>query len=95
MSAIATIEAHYFRNNRFEPDDYLLRNIPRIRHIPAVIIHGRYDAVCPLESAWQLHRAWPEAQLVVVPDAGHASSEPGITHALIKATNDFRIVTAS
>lgn len=88
--AIATLEAHYFRNNRFTPDDYIMRNVPRIRHIPAVIVHGRYDAVCPLENAYDLHRAWSEAEFIVVPDAGHASSEPGITHALISATNKFR-----
>jgi proline iminopeptidase len=93
--SIAVIEAHYFRNNRFEPDDFILRNVPRIRHIPAVIVHGRYDAVCPVETAWQLHRAWPEAELTIVPDAGHASSEPGITHALIAATNKFRDIPAS
>lgn len=90
--SIATIEAHYFRNNRFSPDDYLLRNIPRIRHIPAVIVQGRYDAVCPIETAYDLHRAWPEAEFVVVPDAGHSSSEPGVTDALIRATNAFRSI---
>lgn len=92
--AIATIEAHYFRNNRFTPDDHILRNIPRIRHIPAVIVQGRYDAVCPIETAYDLHRAWPEAQFVVVPDAGHSSSEPGITDALVRATDAFRGITA-
>lgn len=92
--AIATIEAHYFRNNRFAPDDYLLRNVPRIRHIPATIIQGRYDAVCPIETAYALHRAWPEAEFVVVPDAGHASSEPGITSALVAATDKFRALKA-
>lgn len=91
--SIATIEAHYFRNNRFTPDDYLLRNVPRIRHIPAVIVQGRYDAVCPIETAYDLHRAWPEAEFVVVPDAGHSSSEPGVTDALIRATNKFRAIT--
>ncbi len=88
--AIATIEAHYFRNNRFTPDDYILRNIARIRHIPAVIVQGRYDMVCPIETAYALHRAWPEAAFITVPDAGHSSSEPGVTHALVSATNTFR-----
>jgi proline iminopeptidase len=60
-----------------------------IRHIPAVIVQGRYDVVCPAVSAWALHRAWPEAKLVVVPDAGHSAYEPGITRALVEATDSF------
>ena len=90
--SIASIEAHYFMYNRFNPDNYLLANIDKIRHIPAVIVQGRYDVVCPIETAYDLHRAWPEAQFVVVPDAGHSSSEPGITSALIEATNKFRSI---
>ena len=92
--AIATIEAHYFKNCRFEPDNTLLRHVSKIRHIPCVIVQGRYDAVCPIETAYELHRAWPEADFVIVPDAGHSSSEPGITDGLIRASNAFRSITA-
>ena len=89
--ALARIECHYFTNNCFfETDNYLLEHIDRIRHIPAVIVHGRYDIICPLRSAWELHRAWPEATLNIIPDAGHATSEPGITDALVRATDRFR-----
>ena len=86
--AFARIEAHYFVNRGFfEHDDQLLRNIRRIRHIPGVIVQGRYDVVCPMRSAWDLARAWPEAELIVVPDAGHSMSETGIRAALIGATD--------
>ena len=86
--AFARIEAHYFVNRGFfKRDDQLLRDVGRIRHIPGVIVQGRYDVVCPLRSAWDLHRAWPEAELVVVPDAGHSMSEAGIRAALITATD--------
>ncbi|MDZ8050679.1 MAG: prolyl aminopeptidase [Aulosira sp. ZfuVER01] len=89
-SAFARIECHYFINKGFfDPEDQLLLNIHRIRHIPAVIVQGRYDVVCPMVSAWELHCAWPEAKFVVVPDAGHSMSEPGIRSALIEATDQF------
>ena len=85
--AFARIECHYFVNRGFfERDDQLLANIDVIRHIPTTIIQGRYDVVCPMRSAWDLHRAWPEAQFVQVADAGHAASEPGILAALVAAT---------
>ncbi|NOT30273.1 MAG: prolyl aminopeptidase [Planctomycetes bacterium] len=88
--AFARIEAHYFVNKGFlRRDDQLLRDVGRIRHIPAVIVQGRYDVVCPMRSAWDLHRAWPEAKLVVVPDAGHSMTEPGIRSALIAETERF------
>ncbi|MEW6491841.1 MAG: prolyl aminopeptidase [Cyanobacteriota bacterium] len=88
--AFARIECHYFVNKGFfEPEDQLLQNADRIRHIPGVIVQGRYDVVCPMISAWELHRAWPEAELIVVPDAGHSMSEPGIRSALIEATDKF------
>ncbi len=88
--AFARIEAHYFVNKGFlRRDDQLLRDVKRIRHIPAVIVQGRYDVVCPMRSAWDLHRAWPEAKLVVVPDAGHSMTEPGIRSALIAETERF------
>lgn len=89
--ALARIECHYFINNCFfETDNYLIENIDRIRHIPGVIVHGRYDIVCPVMSAWDLHRAWPEATLNIIPDAGHSVTEPGIADALIRATDSFR-----
>ena len=64
--------------------------MPRIRHIPAVIVQGRYDMCCPMDSAWALHKAWPEAELKIIPDAGHAAFEPGTTSALVEATDKFR-----
>jgi proline iminopeptidase len=89
--AFARIECHYFVNGGFlEHDDPLLRNVERIRNIPAVIVQGRYDVVCPLRSAWDLHRAWPEADLRISPDAGHSAFEPGNVHSLIEATDRFR-----
>ena len=89
--ALARIECHYFVNNCFfETENYLIENVDRIRHIPAVIVHGRYDVVCPMRSAWDLHRAWPEAELNIIRDAGHAATEPGIADALIRATDSFR-----
>jgi len=88
--AFARIECHYFTNKGFfERDDQLLANIDRIRDIPAVIVQGRYDVVCPMRSAWDLHRAWPEAEFHVVPDAGHAASEAGILSKLVEATDRF------
>jgi proline iminopeptidase len=89
--ALARIECHYFVNNSFFPtDNYLIENVHKIRHIPAVIVQGRYDVVCPAMSAWDLHRAWPEAELQFVPDAGHSATEPGIVSALVEATDRFR-----
>jgi proline iminopeptidase len=88
--AIARMEAHYFLNNRFKPDDYLIQNVGKIRNIPAVIVQGRYDLICPPETAYRLHKAWPEAKFILVPDAGHSSAEPGTMDALIRATDDFR-----
>ncbi|MDR3518427.1 MAG: prolyl aminopeptidase [Azospirillaceae bacterium] len=87
---LSRMEAHYFRNNRFTPEDRLLRNVARIRHIPAVIVQGRYDIICPIVSADELHRAWPEADYVVVPNAGHSAMEPGIRSALVTATERFK-----
>lgn len=88
--AVARIECHYFFHCGFFPhDDQLLRNVDRIRHLPAVIVQGRYDVVCPMRSAWDLHRAWPEADFRVVPDAGHSAMETGIQHELLQATDRF------
>lgn len=89
--AFARIECHYFVNGGFfEVEDQLLRDIDKIRHIPTVIVQGRYDVVCPTMSAWELHRAFPESELKVIPDAGHSAYEPGIVDALIEATDRFR-----
>jgi proline iminopeptidase len=89
--AFARIECHYFVNGGFfKSDDQLLREAGRLRSIPGVIVHGRYDVVTPVKNAFDLHRAWPEAQLKVVADSGHATTEPGIVHELITATNGFR-----
>ena len=88
--AFARIECHYFVNRGFfDSDDWLLENVHRIRHIPATIVQGRYDVVCPMRSAWDLHRAWPEADFRVVADAGHAASESGILAHLIETTNRY------
>ena len=86
----ARIECHYFVNGGFfEHDDELLRGVDRIRTIPGVIVQGRYDVVTPMKSAWDLHRAWPEATFRLVEDAGHAASEPGVISALVEATDAF------
>jgi proline iminopeptidase len=89
--AFARIECHYFVHGAFfEREDQLLEDLPRIRHLPAVIVQGRYDVVCPAQSAFELHRAWPGSRLVIIPDAGHSANEPGITSALVEATDRFR-----
>ena len=88
--AFARIECHYFVNKGFfESDDQLLRNAHRLKSIPGEIIHGRYDVVTPLKSAFDLKTAWPSAGLHVIPDAGHAMSEAGTTHELVTATRRF------
>lgn len=88
--AFARIECHYFVNQGFfKSDTQLLDNVAAVRKIPAVIIQGRYDVVCPMKSAWDLHRAWPEADLQIVADAGHAAGEPGTLSRLIEATDRF------
>jgi proline iminopeptidase len=88
--AFARIECHYFVNaGFFEVDGQLLRDVGKIRHIPTVIVQGRYDVVCPVRSAWDLHRAFPEADLRIVQDAGHSAFEPGIVRELVEATDRF------
>ena len=88
--ALARIETHYFINNGFFMDEnQLLKGIELIRHVPAVIVQGRYDVVCPMRSAWELAKCWPEADFRIVGDAGHSAYEPGITHELISATESF------
>jgi proline iminopeptidase len=88
--AIARIEAHYFVNNAFLEDGQLLANLGRIRHLPCTIVHGRYDVVCPLQTAYELSQAWPEAEYIVVPDAGHSVREPGIARELVAAVERMK-----
>jgi proline iminopeptidase len=87
---LARIEAHYFRHDIFLPANFLIENAPRLKAIPGVIVQGRYDAVCPPVSADDLHRAWPQAEYIVVPDAGHSAFEPGIRSRLIAATEALK-----
>lgn len=86
----AKIENHYFFNRGFfKSNEWILENVDAIRHIPTVIVQGRYDMVCPMRSAWDLHKKFPESALKIVQDAGHSSSEPGIISELVKATDQF------
>jgi len=87
--AIARIECHYFINNSFLEDNQILNNIHKIADIPAIIVHGRYDVVCPVDQAFALHAVWPQAELQIIPNAGHAASEPSIIDALVSATRDM------
>ena len=89
---LARIEAHYFTHDIFLPENALLDNVGRIRHLPCTIVQGRYDAVCPIVTADELRRAWPEARYVVVPDAGHSAWEPGICAELVRATESFKTI---
>jgi proline iminopeptidase len=89
--AFARIESHYFFNRGFfETDNWILENVHKICSIPCVIVQGRYDVVCPMTSAWDLKKAYPAAELVIVADAGHSAQEPGIISALVAAANNFR-----
>ncbi|MEM7225419.1 MAG: prolyl aminopeptidase [Pseudomonadota bacterium] len=87
---LARLESQYFRHGGFMAEGALLEGVPRIRDIPAVIVQGRYDMICPIVSADALHRAWPEADYHIVPDAGHSAMEPGIRRALVAATERFK-----
>jgi proline iminopeptidase len=90
--SLARIECHYFINNAFLEDDQLIRDAWRLEDIPAVIVQGRYDMVCPIESAWELHQAWPQADLQIIQNAGHSASEPGICAALLQAADQMKAV---
>ena len=85
--ALARIECHYFVHDSFLEPNQLLREAGRLKDIPGVIVHGRYDVICPLENAWELHRAWPGSELRIIADAGHSAAEPGNMDALIEATD--------
>lgn len=90
--AVARIESHYFINKCWwRTDNQLIEDVDRIRHIPTVIVHGRYDVVCPVKNAFDLHDAFPEAELRIIPDAGHGFDEPGILKALMAAVEKFKI----
>jgi len=92
--SIARVECHYFFNNCFfTKEDQLVKDVGRIRHIPAVLVHGRYDVCTPFKNAWDLSKAWPEARLELIKDAGHAADEPGIMDALIRATEEFKTIS--
>lgn len=88
--SLARMEAHYFVNDVFMAKDHILDNINAIKHLPCVIVQGRYDMVCPIATADELAHAWPDAEYVIVPDAGHSAMEPGIRSALVKAMDGFR-----
>lgn len=88
--SIARLEAHYFQHAGFMEDGQLLKGMHTISHLPALIVQGRYDMVCPPVAAYRLHQAWPNSRLVVVPDAGHSASEPGNTAALVAATEAWK-----
>ncbi|WP_394781274.1 prolyl aminopeptidase [Undibacterium sp.] len=87
---LGRLEAHYMVNAAFMEEDQLIRNIGKIRHLPAVIVQGRYDVICPPASAYRLHQAWPEARFHLIGDAGHAAMEPGTAAALVAATEQFK-----
>jgi proline iminopeptidase len=87
--SMARIECHYFVNDAFMRPNQLLEDAGRLAGIPGVIVHGRYDVICPVENAWDLHRAWPESELAIVPDAGHSAAETTTRARLVEATDRF------
>lgn len=87
--SVAGIETHYFINKVFLEENQILNNMSKIAHLPGIIVHGRYDMVCPLDNSYELHKAWPESRLEIIRHAGHAALEPGICDALILATNEL------
>ncbi len=87
--SLARIEAHYFMNEAFLETNQILNNIHRLHGIPGIIVHGRYDVVCPLDNATALHKLWPDSELLIIRDAGHSAMEPGITDALIRSTGEM------
>ena len=87
--SLARIECHYFVNNSFLTENQILNDVDKLSDIPGTIVQGRYDIICPMESAWELHQAWSNSILKIIPDAGHAASEPGITAELVKTCDDL------
>jgi len=92
--SLARIEAHYFMNNSFLETNQIVRDASKLEGIPGVIVHGRYDVVCPIDQAFALHEAWPGSVLEIIADAGHSATEKGIVDALVRATNDMAIKLA-
>ncbi len=90
--SLARLEAHYFTHEMISPEDSLLSKIDTFRHIPSIIIQGRYDAICPIQTAHKLHQVWPEADYIVVPDAGHSALDPPLRSRLIEATETFKTI---
>ncbi len=90
--SLARIEAHYFKHNAFLEPNQLIRQAHRLQGIPGVIIHGRYDMICPADNAYALHQAWPEAELQIIRDCGHSATEPGLVDALVRATSNMAVV---
>lgn len=89
---LARLECHFYRHHTFPDESFLLDRIEKIRHIPGVIIHGRYDMITPLESAYKLHKKWPEADYIIVPDGGHSALDPAIRDRLLMATDNARSI---
>ncbi len=87
--SLARIECHYFMNDSFLEQNQILNNASKLQNIPGVIVQGRYDLICPLESAWELHQSWANAELKIISDAGHSATEPGTVDALVTATDDM------
>jgi proline iminopeptidase len=92
---LARMEAHYFSHDIFLPQNALLDNVTKLHPLPAIIVQGRYDAVCPIVSANDLHQAWPQAEYVIIEDAGHSAWEPGIRSALVQATDKFKAMLSN
>jgi proline iminopeptidase len=91
-TSLAILEAHYFKYNLFTPDSLLLDNAHKLYNIPGVIVQGRYDVICPIITANELHHAWPKADYRIIADAGHSALEPGIRTALVEATERFKTI---
>lgn len=89
---LARLEAHYYKHHAFENNETILKLVDRFRHVPGVIIHGRYDMITPLESAYKLHKAWPEADYIIVPDGGHSALDPAMRDRLMMATDNARSI---
>ena len=89
--ALARIETHYFTNGNFMSENALLDNIGAVTHLPCKIIQGRYDMICPIATADELHRAWPGSEMIIVPDAGHSAMDPGVREALVTTTERCKI----
>jgi len=87
--SLARIECHYFMNDSFLKENQILNNADKLQNIPGVIVQGRYDLICPVESAWELHQAWPKAELKIIADAGHSATETGTVDALVTATDEM------